>query len=417
MIGVDPERNDSAIHRWYSTVMGFDPALVGQLIDRLSISEGQNLLDPFCGTGTTLVECQKKGITAIGLDVNPVCVLATRVKTNWQLSTDKIDSLLRLIVREARDIAKCPSLKSHKTYLHLLKSGMIRRGWISARKSIVVIALLEAIDRVCPKGFYLEFFHLAVASALVRKIADVKFGPELYCLKTRKRTRVISSFSHTVRSMSGDLKSISSSYDLSTRSKVMYGDARDCRTLISKAGTPTVDFLITSPPYPNEHDYTRTHRLELVFLKYVHSLEQLRMIKHSMIRCNTKSLYKGDCEERFIRAFPGIRKVSRTLDDRAQDRSDGFSKLYGRMIREYFGGMAVHLKSAYGSLTQGGHSAYVVADQQCFLGVHVDTPSILMKIATRPEIGFRHIETLEWRSLRGSTGNKTLHERVLIFRK
>ncbi|HXQ68161.1 MAG TPA: hypothetical protein VN980_16435, partial [Alphaproteobacteria bacterium] len=44
------------IHGWYNFVLGFSDKLVDQLMDRLAVTSGQLVLDPFCGTGTTLVE-------------------------------------------------------------------------------------------------------------------------------------------------------------------------------------------------------------------------------------------------------------------------------------------------------------------------------------------------------------------------
>jgi tRNA G10 N-methylase Trm11 len=73
---------DRAIHDWYRFVLSFPPHLVRDYIHRFDLSEGSCVLDPFCGTGTTLVECKRLGINSVGLEANPMPWFASRVKTN-----------------------------------------------------------------------------------------------------------------------------------------------------------------------------------------------------------------------------------------------------------------------------------------------------------------------------------------------
>ena len=51
--------NDRPIHEWYRFVLSFPPHLVRDYVEKFSLDQGQIILDPFCGTGTTLVEAKK----------------------------------------------------------------------------------------------------------------------------------------------------------------------------------------------------------------------------------------------------------------------------------------------------------------------------------------------------------------------
>ena len=62
--------------------------LVRHYLDRFGIEQGQVVLDPFCGTGTTLVECKKLGIRSVGLEPNPIAHFASAIKTSWDVDTD-----------------------------------------------------------------------------------------------------------------------------------------------------------------------------------------------------------------------------------------------------------------------------------------------------------------------------------------
>jgi hypothetical protein len=64
--------HDRAAHEWYRFVLSFPPHLVRQYLDRFEIDASRTVLDPFCGTGTTLVECKKRGITSVGIGAHPM---------------------------------------------------------------------------------------------------------------------------------------------------------------------------------------------------------------------------------------------------------------------------------------------------------------------------------------------------------
>lgn len=72
--------HDRAAHDWYRFVLSFPPHLVRQYLERFELGCRHTLLDPFCGTGTTLVECKKRGIPCIGIEAHPMACFASRVK-------------------------------------------------------------------------------------------------------------------------------------------------------------------------------------------------------------------------------------------------------------------------------------------------------------------------------------------------
>ena len=76
---------DRAIHDWYRFVLAFPPHLVRAYLDNFGMLPGQTLLDPFCGTGTTLVEGKKFGCNVVGFEANPMAHLAASVKTRWDV--------------------------------------------------------------------------------------------------------------------------------------------------------------------------------------------------------------------------------------------------------------------------------------------------------------------------------------------
>jgi DNA methylase len=72
---------DRAFHDWYRFVLSFPPHLVREYIQNFGLTDRSTILDPFCGTGTTVVEAKLHQIQAAGLEANPFAHFASSVKT------------------------------------------------------------------------------------------------------------------------------------------------------------------------------------------------------------------------------------------------------------------------------------------------------------------------------------------------
>ncbi|MDX6557139.1 MAG: hypothetical protein QOF72_188 [Blastocatellia bacterium] len=92
---------DRAAHDWYRFVLSYPAHLVRDYLDRFKIDSTQTVLDPFCGTGTTLVECKKLGIPSVGVESNPMASLASKVKVDWNLNPNALLTHAEMIARHA----------------------------------------------------------------------------------------------------------------------------------------------------------------------------------------------------------------------------------------------------------------------------------------------------------------------------
>src|SRR5438093_658171 len=89
---------DLPVHGWYRFVLSFPPHLVREYLHRFGTAPSQCVLDPFCGTGTVLVECKKQGIRSVGVEANPMAYFASQVKADWTPDPDGL-------VEHARHVA------------------------------------------------------------------------------------------------------------------------------------------------------------------------------------------------------------------------------------------------------------------------------------------------------------------------
>ena len=78
---VTPRENKTMpIHNWFTFRHAFGPNLVSGIVDTLCLKREARVIDPFCGSGTCLLACKEKGISATGLDILPLSVFITNVK-------------------------------------------------------------------------------------------------------------------------------------------------------------------------------------------------------------------------------------------------------------------------------------------------------------------------------------------------
>ena len=82
------EEKDKRFHEWYRFVLSYPPHLVRDYIKQFSLQDGDVLLDPFCGCGTTLVEGKLAGLKTVGVEANPFACFASKVKTDWDVDAD-----------------------------------------------------------------------------------------------------------------------------------------------------------------------------------------------------------------------------------------------------------------------------------------------------------------------------------------
>lgn len=398
---------DSPVHDWYRFVLSFPPHLVREYIEKFGICKEDVVLDPFCGTGTTNVECKKHGIPSIGIEANPIACFASSTKCNWAADTAQMFQEAEQIAQRAADlIENCKELKC----LTEEQRKLIIKNSISERPLSQVLILKEAI--LAAHSQYEDYFLLALAKNIVCSYSNLKFGPEVGI--SRKKVYdvdVVSVWLRQVLVMQNDICRISGLRDIP--SDIISGDARS----ISKMPfTKKVNFVITSPPYPNEKDYSRTTRLESVLLGFINSKEQLREVKKQFIRSNTKNVYKGDNDSQYVENIDSISELSRSIEKKRIElnKTSGFEKLYSSVVKLYFGGMARHFQELKPILAPNAKLAYVVGDQASYFKIPIRTAELLAEVAENAGFEVEGIENFRKRYATGT--DAWLNENVLVLK-
>jgi hypothetical protein len=177
----------------------------------------------------------------------------------------------------------------------------------------------------------------------------------------------------------------------------------------------SVDVVITSPPYPNEKDYTRTTRLESVLLGMIQNKQDLRSLKKTMLRSNTRGVYKTDQDDLVVANYKEINRIANEIERRRIElgKTSGFERLYARLTKLYFGGMAQHLSDLRPILRPGAQLAYVVGDQASYLRVMIRTGQLLADIAD--SLGYKVIGIDLFRTRLSTATKEQLREEVVVL--
>ena len=242
----DSKSSRQSLHAIHPYPAKFIPEIPRALIAEFPPTDGSIVLDPFCGSGTTLVEAQRAGFEAVGVDLNPIACRISRVKTGPALHS------LGSAALRCRDVAAARSGEVPCDIPNL-------SHWFREDISETISGLKAAIHSEAPSDCHLAL-ELALSSILVRvsnQDSDTRYAA---VEKNISRKLVLDLFLEAAGRIEAALRQKPES---SAQVRVMESDI-----LALKHDTigRRVGLVVTSPPYPNAYEYWLYHKYRMWWL-------------------------------------------------------------------------------------------------------------------------------------------------------
>lgn len=380
-------------HRWYKYKEGFSAALLQYLFKKAGINSGR-ILDPFAGSGTALFAGTEHGLDATGIELLPSSVEIIQVRDLINRSKKRdIATALRSFaaattwenpgnVRKFNHLRitenAFPESTQHLLERYLWEANEHGDKVLSRVFVLAAMSVLEPISYTRKDGQYLRWdarsgrkhgkkpfnkgpileFTTAIRSKL-REIADDLTGDDLLFDFARASSRT------------GNLEIINGS----------------CLEVLPRMKKASFSAIVTSPPYCNRYDYTRTYALELAMLGTAES--ELRDLRQTMLTCTVENKEKENLDV----AFGGVHKLAQNAFDNQYllqvilqyldlAKAEGALNNTGipRMVRNYFWEMS-HVVAQCARLLKPTSPFIMVNDNVKYHGVQVPVDLILSSFA------------------------------------
>lgn len=248
-------------HSFHPYPAKFPANIVRKYIEKYS-KQGESVIDPFCGSGTTLVESRLLGRNSLGIDINPVGTLISRVKSEKYGTKDMqtLESIIEELTKSLSDPEKW--IKSH--YSDSLPKYENRDYWFTDKMIVELSSIKYGVVDVYEKSnkklyeLLLTAFSKIIV-AVSNQDTETRYARIEKDIKTGDALRL---FLNTLKSYHKVLIN-GSIFPNDSKAEVIEGD-----TLkeLPKIGSKSFDLAITSPPYINSFDYYLYHKHRIFLL-------------------------------------------------------------------------------------------------------------------------------------------------------
>ena len=421
-------------YRWYKYKEAFSADLVEHLLGSYEPASGI-ILDPFAGSGTALFVSASLGFDADGIELLPVGqkIIEARSITRNGIQNRHLKKLEEWSAQRPWETAK-PSAdftvmritkgaypeeteKLVRKYLARLQS---EKGNIRIILLFALLCVLESISYTRKDGQYLRWDHRSGRRGFGKKIFNkgtilpfnLAIGKKIEEIvsdltRTREQSKL---FPDEVRCSNGKVNLLRGS----------------CLAILPRLTTERYSAILTSPPYCNRYDYTRTYALEHAILKV--SEKENAHLRQSMISCTVENREKEllaleSSWEKAISVCDSLTLLSEILSylNRMKENHSLNNNGIPRMVRGYFYEMACVIQECYRVLQNGGYM-FMVNDNVRYAGASISVDLILSKIAE--QLGFQIENILSLPQFKGNSsqqmglhGKDSLRKCVYVWRK
>jgi hypothetical protein len=319
------------VHRWFRYSVGFSAQWVESVITHAKARGKVTLLDPFAGSGTTLLASEKLGVECYGIEAHPFIARIAQTKLLYRTDPDAYLDHIKKIIKYAEELQAFID-----DYPKLIRECFSESS-------------LECLDKLRQAWKYFDdasapsqLVWLTLV-AILRHVSHAGTAPWQYILPSKKKQSILDpnvAFQLMAESIATDIKIVGKT--AVSFAKLIQSDARTCQ------GVPDdfANLVITSPPYANNYDYADATRLEMCFMKEIIGWGDLQSaVRQYLIRSCSQHVTSKNVNLDEVLECPELEPIKPDIDQICnqlfQERSlHGGKKNYHLMIACYFLDMA-----------------------------------------------------------------------------
>ena len=386
--------------RLYRYKEAFSLTFVEDFIKRFGLTKDDYLFDPFCGMGTTLFTGMLQQTPSIGIDKLPVAAfIAGTLPLFVSANPRELQDAFEFVKGKAADSKPADVAADVKIMKIAFPTEMLTelRRWKSAIDALpypmrdMLLLLFFSILEPCS--------YTAKDGQFLRLKKDKRLGDpgELLAMKVQEAMR--------------DIELMGAYWDLE-RAAPPFVQVADARDLSGVAFRKPPTAIITSPPYGNRYDYTRTYSLELCF-EFVKNFDELKALRYGILRSHIES--KTHADDAPPHAL--VKRIVERLQGKGKELNN---PRIPAMLTAYFVDMQKVIAEWARVLAPNGKVAMVV-DNVRFHGEPVPVDLILSELAE--EVGFKVKEIIVARykgnssQQMGKYGRVPVRESVVVWEK
>lgn len=360
------------VHRWFRFSAGFSAEWAKAVIREAAADGALRVVDPFAGSGTTLLAAEDVGIESAGVEAHPFVFRVAQAKLLRRSSVEEYLKLAKGIrSRAAKAVGDVPE------YPELI--GKCYTPEALAKLHALQVAVEDAASDSA--AWQLVWLTLAGILRITSYVGTAQWQYVLPKKEKKKTLDPFDAFDTMSRMIARDMR-LTQDRPLGLAARIISGDARTCD------GIPDgfADLVVTSPPYPNNYDYADATRLEMCFFGEVSGWGDLQTkVRQHLVRSCSQHVPPSAVDlqaqlqsSELAPIRPAISEVCQRL---AEVRlTKGGKKTYHLMVACYFRDLAQVWQALRRVCAPGARACFVVGDSAPY-GVYVPVIEWLGELA------------------------------------
>ncbi len=350
----------------------FFPELPRYLIRKYS-EIGDIVLDPMCGSGTTLLETILNERIGIGIDIDPIARLISKVKIT-PIESEPLKTASDALIQKIQDVS------SSDTYQPKIPNFNYRDNWFRPfvlKELAIIKTSISTVVQQRPNWIDIEDFFRVVFSSIIRDVSNA----DPHCTRTVIRKKVVKkinpgdTLTRFVQTLLRQREIMDQFNRLVKKLDAIQGSILGGTAIKTGLEDNSIDLAVTSPPYINAVDYPRTHQLEMYWLGLIDG-SPLSHMKRKYI--GTETVYKKEYEQLQTSGLASLDPLLKMIHNKDPRRSF--------IVFKFFRDMEKQLREMYRVLKPGSRYCISIGSNQ-IRGVEVRSDLILSEMAVS-KLGF-----------------------------